>query len=71
MDRRNELAGQFEATGPHVRAMAYRMLGSLREADDAVRNPSSALATPTQAASRVDLAKPYRVFLKEGESLRI
>jgi RNA polymerase sigma-70 factor (ECF subfamily) len=31
------LAEQFEATRPHLRAVAYRMLGSLTEADDAVQ----------------------------------
>ena len=31
------LAEQFEATRPHLRAVAYRMLGSLDEADDAVQ----------------------------------
>src|SRR5690348_3486914 len=31
------LAEQFEAERPHLRAVAYRMLGSLTEADDAVQ----------------------------------
>ncbi|HLW03328.1 MAG TPA: RNA polymerase sigma factor SigJ [Ktedonobacterales bacterium] len=31
------LATQFEAERPHLRAVAYRMLGSLAEADDAVQ----------------------------------
>jgi RNA polymerase sigma-70 factor (ECF subfamily) len=31
------LAEQFEAARPHLRAVAYRMLGSLNEADDAVQ----------------------------------
>jgi hypothetical protein len=30
------LAAQFEANRTHLRAVAYRMLGSLGEADDAV-----------------------------------
>ena len=32
------LAGQFERYRPHLRAVAYRMLGSLAEADDAVQD---------------------------------
>ncbi len=32
------LAGQFEARRPHLRGVAYRMLGSLSEADDAVQD---------------------------------
>jgi RNA polymerase sigma factor (sigma-70 family) len=31
------LAGRFEAHRPHLKAVAYRMLGSLTEADDAVQ----------------------------------
>jgi RNA polymerase sigma factor (sigma-70 family) len=38
MDRQEWLAQQFEAERPHLRAVAYRMLGSLGEADDAVQD---------------------------------
>jgi RNA polymerase sigma-70 factor (ECF subfamily) len=39
VDRQQEwLAEQFEAQRPHLRAVAYRMLGSLSEADDAVQD---------------------------------
>ena len=34
---RDWLADQFEAWRPHLRALAYRMLGSVRDADDAVQ----------------------------------
>jgi RNA polymerase sigma factor (sigma-70 family) len=37
MDEREWLADQFEANRTHLRAVAYRMLGSTSEADDAVQ----------------------------------
>jgi RNA polymerase sigma-70 factor (ECF subfamily) len=37
MDEHGGLAEQFEANRSHLRAVAYRMLGSLSEADDAVQ----------------------------------
>jgi RNA polymerase sigma factor (sigma-70 family) len=37
MDDRDWLAERFEAYRPHLRAVAYRMLGSASEADDAVQ----------------------------------
>jgi RNA polymerase sigma-70 factor (ECF subfamily) len=38
MNDREWLAERFEAHRPHLRAVAYRMLGSLTEADDAVQD---------------------------------
>ena len=38
MDSQEWLAGQFEEQRPRLRAVAYRMLGSLSEADDAVQD---------------------------------
>jgi RNA polymerase sigma factor (sigma-70 family) len=37
MDEHDWLAEQFEAERPHLRAVAYRMLGDLTEAEDAVQ----------------------------------
>src|SRR5437588_506722 len=37
MVEHDNLAERFEANRPHLRAVAYRMLGSLTEADDAVQ----------------------------------
>jgi hypothetical protein len=37
MDEHKWLAERFEGTRPHLRAVAYRMLSSLSEADDAVQ----------------------------------
>lgn len=37
MSEQDWLAAQFEANRPHLRAVGYRMLGSLSEADDAIQ----------------------------------
>ncbi|HEX9538016.1 MAG TPA: sigma factor, partial [Streptosporangiaceae bacterium] len=37
MDERDWLAERFEQNRPHLRAVAYRVLGSVSEADDAVQ----------------------------------
>jgi RNA polymerase sigma factor (sigma-70 family) len=37
IDRRDQLALEFERHRPHLRGVAYRMLGSVAEADDAVQ----------------------------------
>jgi DNA-directed RNA polymerase specialized sigma24 family protein len=38
MDEREWLAERFDEYRPHLKAVAYRMLGSLAEADDAVQD---------------------------------
>ena len=38
MDEREWLAARFEEHRPHLRAVAYRMLGSLTDADDALQD---------------------------------
>jgi RNA polymerase sigma factor (sigma-70 family) len=47
-----DLAGRFEAERPHLRAVAYRMLGSLAEADDVVQD--AWLRASRADASKVD-----------------
>jgi RNA polymerase sigma-70 factor (ECF subfamily) len=37
MDQQEWMAERFEANRPHLRQVAYRMLGSRSEADDAVQ----------------------------------
>jgi RNA polymerase sigma-70 factor (ECF subfamily) len=52
MDEREFLAERFNAYGPHLRAVAYRMLGSLTEADDALQD--AWLRLSRSDASRVE-----------------
>jgi len=46
MDERESLARRFEDNRAHLRAVAYRMLGSLDEADDAVQEAWLRLSRP-------------------------
>jgi DNA-directed RNA polymerase specialized sigma24 family protein len=39
MDEHDWLAERFEADRTHLRAVAYRLLGSVSEADDSVQEP--------------------------------
>src|SRR5215813_258351 len=50
MDEKNFWAGQFEANGPHLRKVAYRMLGSVGEVDDAVQETWLRLSRSDAAA---------------------
>jgi DNA-directed RNA polymerase specialized sigma24 family protein len=46
----DELAAQFEANRSHLRAVAFRMLGSVAEADDAVQETWLRLSTADAGA---------------------
>ena len=50
------LAESFEQNRARLRAVAYRMLGSLTEADDAVQEAWLRLSRRTPAASRTSAA---------------
>src|SRR4030081_3891356 len=50
MDEKNFLAEKFEANRAHLRAVAYRMLGSTSEVDDAVQEPWLRLSRSDTAA---------------------
>src|SRR5438552_3784973 len=50
MDDREWLAERFEEHRPHLRAVAYRMLGSVAEADDAVQESWLRLARTDASA---------------------
>jgi hypothetical protein len=52
MHERDWLAARFEENRPRLRAVAYRMLGSLPEADDAVQTRGCASARRGRAVSR-------------------
>jgi DNA-directed RNA polymerase specialized sigma24 family protein len=52
MDERDWLAGWFEEHRAHSRAVAYRMLGSVSEADDAVQEESLDAHIPGPLANR-------------------
>ena len=57
MDEQRWLAQRFEEHRPHLRAVAYRMLGSLSEADDAVQEAWLRLSrSGRRAASRTSAA---------------
>ena len=51
LTRRDWLAQEFERHRGHLRAVGYRMLGSVSEADDAVRRPGCGLTAATRVAA--------------------
>jgi len=57
MNERDRLAEPFEESRPHLRSVAYRMLGSLSEADDAVQEAWLRLSRAD--ASEVDNLKGW------------
>ena len=52
MNEADWLAARFEEQRPRLRAVAYRMLGSMAEADDAVQNSWLRLSGADTARSR-------------------
>src|SRR3984893_14910943 len=56
MDVADRLAGRFEASRPRLRAMAYRMLGSRDDADDAVQEGWLHAARATASGGAGDVA---------------
>src|ERR671936_2602811 len=53
MNDSNWLAEQFEEQRPHLRTIAYRMLGSLSESDDAVQEAWLRLSRSDQAVENL------------------
>ncbi len=52
MDENEWLAERFEEHRAHLRSVAYRMLGSLREADDVVQDAWLRVSRRGRAGSR-------------------
>src|SRR6201992_1522423 len=62
MDEREWLAERFQEHRPQLRAVAYRMLGSLSEADDAVQDA-------WLRVSRADISEGDRESVVDGRSV--
>jgi RNA polymerase sigma-70 factor (ECF subfamily) len=69
MDERDRLAEQFEEHRGHLRAVAYKMLGSLSEADDAVQE--SWLRLSRSDASEVDNLRAWLTTVVARVSLNV
>jgi len=64
VDERDWLAERFEENRPHLRAVAYRVLGSASEADDAVQETWLRLSrsdTGGKVAAIEMIADPERI----------
>jgi hypothetical protein len=60
MDKRDWLGERFEEHRSHLRAVAYRMLGSVSEADDAVQEAWLRLSradTPREIRGAAEIAR--------------
>jgi RNA polymerase sigma factor (sigma-70 family) len=69
MDERDRLAEQFEEHRGHLRAVAYKMLGSLSEADDAVQE--SWLRLSRSDASEVENLRAWLTTVVARVSLNV
>jgi RNA polymerase sigma-70 factor, ECF subfamily len=69
MDERDRLAQQFEEHRGHLRAVAYKMLGSLSEADDAVQE--SWLRLSRSDASEVENLRAWLTTVVARVSLNV
>jgi RNA polymerase sigma factor (sigma-70 family) len=69
MDDADWLAARFEESRPHLRLVAYRMLGSLPEADDAVQN--SWLRLSSANASELENLTGWLTTVVARESLKM
>ena len=48
MDHKRSLADQFEADRPHLRTVAYRILGNIQDVEDALQEAWLRLSTTDQ-----------------------
>src|SRR6266536_723133 len=71
MDETEWLAERFEQHRPRLRAVAYRMLGSLAEADDAVQDACGAYLPDPVITADGDLEPEQEALLAEGVGLAL
>jgi hypothetical protein len=68
MEEHDWLAQRFEANRTHLRAVAYRMLGSLSEADDALQEAWLHLSRPDNTSGLSLCTKPTSPLLHPSVS---